>query len=53
MTEISKSIEEVRKLLHTFNEAHAKRDLAALDDFMSIFAHDDQLEYISTPKQNL
>jgi len=46
MLEKSGSVEEIRALLSAFNEGYAKRDLAALDDFMKLFATDDSLEFI-------
>lgn len=47
MAESSDSVEEVRKLLSAFSEGYARRDPAALDDFMNIFARDDHLEFIA------
>jgi hypothetical protein len=47
MAESSASIEDVRKLLFAFSEGYASRDLAAVDDFMKIFAQDDHLEFIA------
>jgi hypothetical protein len=42
----SESIEEICKLISAFNEGYAKRDLSALDDFMHLFARDENLEFI-------
>ncbi|CAG0980665.1 hypothetical protein ANAEL_01726 [Anaerolineales bacterium] len=46
MTENSESIEEIRRLTSAFNKGYAIRDLSALDDFMRLFAEDENLEFI-------
>ncbi len=46
MAEKTETIEDVRALLSAFNDGYAKRNPAALDDFMNLFARDDHLEFI-------
>ena len=46
MAEKTETIEDVRALLSAFNDGYAKRNPAASDDFMNLFARDDHLEFI-------
>ncbi len=46
--EEDKSVQEVRSVLHQFQEGYARRDIATLDAFMELFSSDSGIEIIGT-----
>lgn len=46
--EEDKSVQEVRSVLHQFQEGYVRRDIATLDAFMELFSSDSGIEIIGT-----